>query len=413
MRGKLAPLIFLLFSVSLFANGLNLNSLGSRAQAMGGAYVAIANDPSAVFWNPAGITQFEEKNLGLYFADIIPSGSYKFDLAGVDANFSKHYPDGLFAFYVPIGENLAAGLAVYTPSGLGTNWNGKDFVTLAGGKELEWMSKIGMVTISPVVAYKVSDALSIGVALNANYGMMELKTSANSAQYAEDSKGWGYGMTIGLLAKPSENFSMGLSFKTASKVSLSGDVTMEAMAYYSQLLGINIPTTSSFTRDITWPTWIAGGIAFKPVENLIISADVQWTQWSKEKVIVSDYKDNMWRLIFSQTPDKEEEMVLNWKDTTQLRFGAEYIISDMLAIRAGYYYDPSPAPDETMNVLLPSFNFNVITFGIGIKRESYNLDIGVEYLIGKERNVAQTADNMPGTYNMSIITPSVSFTYKF
>ena len=413
MKGKLLPLILLIFAVGLMANGLNLNSLGSRAQAMGGAFIAIADDPSAVFWNPAGITQFDGKTVGLYFTDIIPSGSYKFDLAGVDASFSKHYSAGLFAFYIPLSDNLTAGLAVYTPSGLGTNWDGKDFVTLTGGKELEWMSKIAMVTVSPVIAYKISDTLSLGVALNANYGTMKLKTSAGTAQYAEDSSGWGYGVTIGVLAKPSDSLSFGLSFKTASKVSLSGDVTMEAMAAFSQLFGATIPTTSSFTRDITWPMWFGAGVAFRPMDKLTLSADIQWTQWSKEDVIVTNYENNLWKLIFSQTPDKEEEMVLHWKDATQFRVGAEYAVNDTIAIRAGYYYDPSPAPDETMNILLPSFNFNAITFGIGIRGESFNLDIGIEYLMGKERNITPSADNMPGVYNMNILTPSVSFAYKF
>ena len=413
MRGKLVPILLLVFSVSLFGNGLNLNGLGSRAQAMGGAFVAIADDPSAVFWNPAGITQFEGKTLGLYFTDIIPSASYKFDLVGVDASYSKHYPAALFAFYLPLSEKLTAGLAVYTPSGLGSNWDGKDFLPLTGGKELEWMSKIGMVTISPVVAYKASDILSFGVALNANYGMMKLKTSAGGAQYAEDSNGWGYGATLGVLMKPSENLSLGLSFKTASKISLSGDVTMEALAYFSQLFGTTVPTTSSFTRDITWPMWIGAGIAFNPVDNFTLSADVQWTQWSKEDVIKTDFESSIWKLIFAQTPDKEEEMVLNWKNATQIRFGAEYMINENIAVRGGYYYDPTPAPDETMNILLPSFDFNVITFGFGIKGEGYNLDLGVEYLMGKERNVTPTADNMPGVYNMKMLVPSISFTYKF
>ena len=75
--------------------------------------------------------------------------------------------------------------------------------------------------------------------------------------------------------------------------------------------------------------------------------------------------------------------------------------------------DPSPTPDETMNVLLPSLDFNVITFGVGYSGSSYSLDIGVEYLMGKERNIEATEHNMPGVYRMNILVPSVSFTYKF
>jgi threonine dehydratase len=34
--------------------------VGARAEGMGGAFVAVADDPSAVFWNPAGIARLEE-----------------------------------------------------------------------------------------------------------------------------------------------------------------------------------------------------------------------------------------------------------------------------------------------------------------------------------------------------------------
>jgi len=43
------------------ANGLNLNSLGTRALTMGGAFVGLADDFSAIYWNPAGIAQFDTK----------------------------------------------------------------------------------------------------------------------------------------------------------------------------------------------------------------------------------------------------------------------------------------------------------------------------------------------------------------
>ena len=48
-----------LTGVSLSANGLNLNGVGSKAIAMGGAFIGQADDFSAIFWNPAGLTQMQ------------------------------------------------------------------------------------------------------------------------------------------------------------------------------------------------------------------------------------------------------------------------------------------------------------------------------------------------------------------
>ncbi len=39
--------------------------VGTRALGMGGAFVAVADDPSAVYWNPAGLPRMGVINLGL------------------------------------------------------------------------------------------------------------------------------------------------------------------------------------------------------------------------------------------------------------------------------------------------------------------------------------------------------------
>jgi long-subunit fatty acid transport protein len=43
--------------------------VGGRALAMGEAYVAVANDASAIFWNPAGIAQLESGDIFLGYTD--------------------------------------------------------------------------------------------------------------------------------------------------------------------------------------------------------------------------------------------------------------------------------------------------------------------------------------------------------
>jgi long-chain fatty acid transport protein len=107
------------------------------------------------------------------------------------------------------------------------------------------------------------------------------------------------------------------------------------------------------------------------------------------------------------------KMPMHWKDTLQIRFGAEYRMNTF-ALRAGYYIDPSPSPDSTMNVLVPSYDFNVITAGFGYALNGLQLDFSLEYLMGKERSVGTDNEfNMPGKYNQKIIVPNISISYKF
>lgn len=441
----LALILSLAFLSSLaMANGLNLNSLGSRALTMGGAFVGLADDYSAIFWNPAGIAQFKTKYFGFFGTDIIPSGSYKFvpnipligSLTLVNAKTkTKHFLSGMAAYYLPVSPNLVAGIGVYVPSGLGSNWDGTDFVNISENATYEWNSRIGIVTIAPALAYKINDMVSVGATLNINYGTFDIKMHAGSAeipippykvdlgQYEESLNGWGYGATLGILVKPSEMLSLGATFRTASTVKFSGE------ARISNLSLLKLNTTSDINRDVTWPIWIAGGVAFKPVPKLTLTGDIQWTDWKKIDVMENDFVDPYWKAMMAQSGDDKREMY--WSSKAQIRFGAEYRITNIIALRGGYYYDPSPAPDRTMNILLPNYDFNVLTLGLGYSLDSLQIDFGFEYLMGKERNVPFDVipltkapffkiqakpgyeSAMPGTYNMKIIVPNLSISYKF
>ena len=231
-------------------------------------------------------------------------------------------------------------------------------------------------------------------------------------QYEESMKGWGYGATLGVLFKPNETFSIGATLRTPSKVEFDGDASI------SNLIALGISTTSDLEREVTWPMWLAGGVAYKPTENITLTGDVQWTQWSKIEVIETDYKDISWQILMAASGDDERPM--HWSDAVQIRFGAEYR-ANTIAIRGGYYWDPSPNPDRTMNVLLPNYDFNVFTLGFGYELNGLQIDLGIEYLIGSERNIPsekvlidpdwKTA--MPGLHSLNIIVPNVSISYKF
>ena len=64
-------------SYNAFSNGLSLNSPGPKGLGMGGAMVGLADDYTAVYWNPAGITNINNAQIGLFVTDIIPIGTYK------------------------------------------------------------------------------------------------------------------------------------------------------------------------------------------------------------------------------------------------------------------------------------------------------------------------------------------------
>ncbi len=393
----------------LFANGLNLNGIGSKATSMGGAFVGLADDYSAVFWNPAGLTQMESSTFSVYGTFIIPKGTYKLEFGGVtlvDTQMeSKIYPSGAIGYFKPLSDKLVVGILAYVPSGSGSQWNGEDLAPVASGI-YEWESKVGLFTISPVVAYKFSDTLSIGATFNINYGILNMKRPV-IGQFEEDDSGMGFNSTLGILFKPTETLSVGLSFKTPMKVKLKGTSKMPGAA----LLGLAME--SEVTREVTWPMWFGAGVAFKPMENLTITADIQYTNWKKLDTIPADYENAGWKAFIEPVA----AFTLNWEDKIQYRFGLEYKINEMLALRGGYYYDPAPAPVNTMTILLPSLTYNVITFGIGYTNGGLTLDFGLEYLKGSDRELS-AADalpgvGMPGIYGMNILVPNLAVSFNF
>jgi long-chain fatty acid transport protein len=432
----LAILAVLGLSPLALANGLNLNSLGSRALSMGGAFVGLADDYSTIFWNPAGMAQFDKRYLGFYTTDVIPNGSYLLQvpaqgglLTVADAKTqTKHYLSGLLAYYHPINDYLVAGIGVYIPSGLGSAWDGVDLSGLSNRVAYEWESKIGLVTLSPGISYKISDMISVGAALNINYGMFSMKRWAGNVsidqpvqqvdlgQFDMNLKGWGFGATAGVLVKASDMLSFGATIRTPNRVKFSGDVLLSNL----DLLGFKESSEAeTVSPHLTFPLWLAGGVAFRPLDGLTLTGDLQWTQWSTVDQIELKFIDPYWSLFM--TASGENKMHLEWKDALQIRFGAEYWLRDNLAIRGGYYYDPTPTPDKTMNFLLPSYTFNVFTVGLGYALNGLVIDLGFEFLSGKGREVEYAkwlldpdfANAQPGAYDMSIVVPNISVSYKF
>ncbi len=106
---------------------------------------------------------------------------------------------------------------------------------------------------------------------------------------------------------------------------------------------------------------------------------------------------------------------MHWKDATQIRFGAEYKIKTF-AFRGGYYFDPAPSPDETMNVLVPNYDFSAVTFGFGYALENgLHVDFSGEYLKGKDRDIPLTLTDveMPGYYTLKIWSFGASLGYNW
>ncbi len=407
---------FLYISVS--ANGLNLNGIGSRASGMGTAYIGLSDDFSAVFFNPAGLSQIEETSLSVFVTDLIPKGTYKFELMGITLADAKTvnsmYPSGSISYFKPFSKKLVAGIALYVPSGAGAKWSGDELKMLTGGKPYTWDSTIFMITLSPAAAYKFSEKFSIGASINLNYVTLNMERPGGDGstipffQYSEKMSKFALGATVGLMYKPTKKLSFGLTLKAPVKASITGTAKAPFLA------NLGLAAESKGTREATWPLWLGMGVAFKPTDRITITADVTYSEWFSLQNIPVKFDELSWKFAGM---DEGSEFILNWDNTIDYKIGIEYKLSDTFALRGGYYTDHSPSPEETLNIMLPSIDYRGVTLGFGYKKGKIRTDFALEYLSGRSRTVNPmnyyAGAGMPGVHGMKIIVPNITISYVF
>ncbi len=267
-------LILILNNPVSASNGTQIGTVGARSTAMGSCFRGLADDWSALFFNPAGLTQLNGKwTIGISNGLIMPRGSYTandyfltafpfsgMDLNQVDATAQNFFVPSLGILYKS-SEKLTFGLGIYAPFGLGSEW---DLINLPASygnttgisKDKESFSDHQVINIQPTIAYKISDKLSIGLGLSYIWGKMDLdmvKLTFNpaaaswaylTAAFAQSGitlpaltldqyrlvlennlsgSGSAYGANVGIHYQADDKLSIGISLRYNSDLKLSGD----------------------------------------------------------------------------------------------------------------------------------------------------------------------------------------------
>jgi len=203
------------------------------------------------------------------------SGSRNDD-AGVDAIIPA------FFFATPINENTTFGISTVTPFGLATSYN-------PNGQQRYYAvdSEIQSVNINPSIAHKLTERLSIGAGLQAQYIKATLTSVVDvgglffSSPGTRDAMGkvkgddWGYGFNLGAKYQANDKLAIGLGYRSRIKHKLEGKTQIQSAA-------IGNPT-SDFNAPLTTPENVTLG--FQYIANSISTffSDVSWTRWSRVK----------------------------------------------------------------------------------------------------------------------------------
>ncbi len=390
--------VLLVFSVttSMFAGGFQLNEHGARAMAQGGAWAARAYDGSAIYFNPAGLGFQKQGSVYLGSTIIMPSATFYGPTNQGQSTKNEMVsqiftPINVYASY-PIMEGLVFGVGVNNPFGLGSEWPEQ-----WSGKYVTQKIDLQSFFFTPTIAYKLTDKLSIGVGMNYVTGTVTLKrmVSPGDAQVNLDLSGTGTGYNAGIMYKPTQDFSVGFSYRTSVKLNAEGTAKFT-------------PTSVLFPEGdasaaLELPATAFLGAALKVMENLEIEADYQYVGWSSYKELKIDFKKNNSSTISPK----------NYEDAYILRVGGEYTM-DALQIRFGYIFDKNPVTDRYTEPLLPDADRNGFNIGAGYKiNESLSVDVSYMFLKFAERTVTGTEIQFDGVYQANANLFGVNFGYNF
>lgn len=405
---------------SLFASGFQINEHGSKAMGMGGAFTALANDPSAIYFNPAGITQLYGTHLLGGSTLILPSSSFRGPAPQITENNLESQiftPIHLYATH-NVYDKLFLGLGVGNNYGLGTKWE-DDWI----GKYMAVETEIRTFFFNLVASYEIIPELSVGFGYVFTYGDVIIGRNINLSPfnanpYLElEGNGTGSGFTAGILAKPTKALSIGVSYRSQVTVEFEGDATPSN--YPDQFNGL-LPN-GSITAPLTTPENITLGIALKPLKDFTFTADYQyvgWDSYDKLEVQFKEFTDSETGELMVSSSER------NYENSFIARLGIEYNYNPDLDIYGGFLYDKNPVKDERLDPTLPDSDRLGLSLGLGYKiNPNLSAQLGYLFLRFSEREITNSLESysgidnsvapMNGVYNSVAHLISFTLSYNF
>jgi long-chain fatty acid transport protein len=383
------------------AAGFGLYEAGTRALGLGGAYTGLADTPSALFFNPAGLALQRGLSIEGNIALILPNFAYDTTVPGTATPISVEGEQNVFtvpSIYVNyrLHDRVAIGLGTYVPFGLGVEW-AKTYDN--NGTSIPWwgrnaVQKIELQTVflNVSVAAKLHERVYIGAGFVVGIGAVQLERSVTLSNNRADDINLdlsgddvGFGATAGLLVRVIPGLlNVGVSYKSAVRFNFTGN------AAFSQNGSPNIPAGLRSTlidgkveAPITLPHTISFGVTAFPMERLVVGLNVDIVTWSSYEKLEVKFVDNP-QLSSSERKD--------WSNTFQLRVGAEYkVLEDNLPVRLGFIYDQSPVPDDTVGPELPDTDRYWVSLGVGYRLYGVQADLAYQFLITSNDATADTA----------------------
>ena len=425
---------------SVMASGFAL--IEQSGSGLGNAYAggaASAEDASTIFYNPAGMSRLNGKQVVVAGSMVKPSAKFTNTGStpaatqtaggnGGDAGSLALVPSAYFAWQ--LDPTWSAGIGLGAPFGLKTeydaNWMGRFHAI---------KSEIKTVNVNPSVAYKVNDSLSLGAGINwqridavltkaVNYAAFGAPAGTEGSNNLTGSdSAWGY--NLGVLINVSPNTVLGVAYRSSMNYKLSGTATYFGRT--AALTGATLVSAaaaaqigdSAFTADLKLPASLALALKYQPDSQWDILADVTRTQWSAIQSL------DIYRSSGISSGLSMESVPFKWRDTWRVAVGANHHYNDQWMARVGLAYDQTPTSDTYRIARLPDSDRTWLSLGGQYKpNKASTVDFGYAHLFMKDAalnmnvpvlSAAQASGRgaLVGNYSNKVDILSVQYAYSF
>lgn len=392
------------------AGGFSSGDQGAKAMGLGGAFVAQADDPTAVFYNLAGLALAEDDKIGALGTVVhtLNESLYQGLPPGIGAGTTGAQDDATtflpHAYFVtPLSDRVKLGVGVTAPLFLDTSW--RDPGSFAG-RFVTTSVEITAYDVTAGAALKASPTFGFGA--GAVYRTVELNPSrrlavndpfsgsqvdAGTIDVASDFSD-GIGFHVGLLHRPSPRFSWGLAYRSAIEIDFGGVGRLTQISTGNAQLDASIAATFPFDQDLSmttaieFPDVLSLGLAFGLTEGLRLEIDAELTGWSSVQQI---------DVAFADLPAIDQTVRLAFDDSMTLRAGLQYTAASEAQFRVGVAIDESPQPDATVGAFLSDKDSTSLSVGFGKDW----LDVAFTWSDDTQRIISNQVDDLNGNYRSS------------
>jgi long-chain fatty acid transport protein len=412
---SLALMILGVWAWNASANGFRLADQDAFATARGEAFVATADNPSAIYYNPAGITQLEGNNVraGLYALD------YNINFKPLDSafNYGQTYREqdnfaavpNIFYTFSPTDLPFSFGLGFYAPFGGKMSWP-QD----TGFRAVALNGKLKYTTINPVIAWKILPSLSVAAGPMVNYVDMYLEQGMNRSTtppnfFRFSGNGWSVGYNLGARWQPLETISLGATFRSPAKVRLDGQTEVQLRPPSAQ---------SPAHMDLTFPLNAVFGVSYRPTSKWNIELDADYTDWSSLGV-TTIYQANP----PPPAPHTDNPVVFDWKPSWMYELGVTRYFDSNWHVSAGFVYSENSVPNDYYTPLVADMDRYFFSVGTGYKGKHFNFDIAYQFGYGPTHTVTGSqppsvpggpaGQNADGKYDFISHAVAVSAGWRF